>query len=97
MKPDPDIMVDLFGRQVAFDLLLRNLYAQIAATQPDPRGFIADTIDGVIGSMDANENRPVNGPGRLIWQQAEAMLQDFADQVQKRFDENGKLITAGSS
>lgn len=36
----------LTGRTVMFDLLLRTLYAERAAREPDPQRFIKDAIDG---------------------------------------------------
>ena len=90
----------LLGRTIALDLLLRNLYTQIAAAQPpaDRRPYIFRMIETIIGSMDANNELPRLGPFDAgIWQYAQDELHGFADNVSGRFNEDGSLVMAKPS
>lgn len=72
----------LTGRTVMFDLLLRTLYAERAAREPDPQRFIKDAIDGnLVSSMWKVETKPQSEAERRAWQAAEDDLRTFADHV----------------
>lgn len=82
-KPTPefDIVATLLGRTVALDLLLRAVYAQWAASTPDPERFVFATIEGIIGTMDQVDAQPQTEADQRIWDHARIELESFAEQV----------------
>jgi hypothetical protein len=82
---DDDLTLTLIGRQVAFDLLLRGLYARILAAQPgDPQALLVTEIESIIGSMDAVDERPKSAGEVRIWERAEVELRQFMANVALR-------------
>ncbi len=85
MTPEQEIyLLLLTGRTVAFDLLLRALYAHWAMNDPNPAGFIEVQIESIIGSMDAARQRPANDEERRVWEAAETELRSFLGNVTLR-------------
>ena len=76
----------LAGRNLAHDLLLRALWAKWASQQPDPREFVFDCIEGLIGNIDA---LPADKLSPIVREHAEQHLRDFAENVQMRLANNG--------
>jgi hypothetical protein len=88
--PDQDYLLLLTGRTVAFDMLLRALYAKWAAETGDPQAFITHTIESIIGSIDAAKQRPTSEAERSVWEAAETELRSFMENVSLRLQETRK-------
>lgn len=77
------LTLDLWGRQTAHDLLLRTLYAHIAAGSPDPVARIEEIRRATIQSMA--EAARLDDPAEAgVIERAETALDDFFDQVAAR-------------
>jgi hypothetical protein len=86
---DHDIAIVLLARSMAFDLLLRQFYTVMGAIQPDPKKWIFENIETIIGSMDEVEARPRSKEEQVLWDLAQIELHQFADNVGGRFNDDG--------
>jgi hypothetical protein len=77
----------LTARTVAFDLLLRALYAAEAIKHRDPENFIRTAIETIIGSMDAVKHHPADEAEAYVWEAAERELRSFLESVALRVRE----------
>ena len=84
ITPDQNYLLLLTGRTVAFDMLLRALYAAEASKHPDPENFLRVTIETIIGTMDAVVNRPGDEIETYVWEIAERQLRSFLEAVTLR-------------
>jgi len=85
MPDNNDPILRLLGRQIAVDLLLRNLYARILAGQPgDPQALLVAEVETIIGSMDAVDAGPKSEADVFVWEAAEEALREFMANVALR-------------
>ena len=89
MAPEENYLLLLTGRTVAFDMLLRALYAQWASSSPNPEQFVTVTIESIIGSMDAAKQHPRDDAERRVWGAAESELRSFLENVTLRLRGTG--------
>lgn len=85
---DPHAQADIqhlenLGHIVALELLLRTLWTERSLQAKDPEKFIFDAIEGMCASM--SEKAPPNGSAEeFVYDQAEARLRDFLQNVETR-------------
>ena len=87
MTPDQNYILLLTARTVAFDMPLRALYATEAFKYADPESFLRTTIETIIGSMDAVEQRPQDETEVYVLEAAERQLRVFLENVTLRVRE----------
>ena len=75
----------LVGRSIAFDILLRALYAEWAQTKSDPQQALFSRIEWLIHTMWESEG-PKDRIDAIIFEQAETTLRHFHDSVKIRLD-----------
>lgn len=91
-KHDDELLVVMLARTVALDLLLRDLYATIAAAQTDPRVSLFARLEMLVGSLDAQPR--ASGTERHILSLAEEDLRHFFANVERRLEDRGIIAAA---
>jgi hypothetical protein len=94
---DHDIAIVLLARTTALDLLLRRFYTEIAALQPDPKRWIFENTEAIIGSMDEVDEQPRSREDRILWELTQAELHQFGANISGRFNDDGKLKKMSSA
>jgi hypothetical protein len=92
---DHDIATLLMAKSKACDLLLRYFYTLIAMRETDPKKWIFESIETLIGSTDNVEKRPSSRDEEALWDLLHAELREFARNVTSRFNDDGTLKMRG--